>query len=132
MSVTDPIADMLVILKNGFTAHKEDVLIKGSRRSENILKILKREGFISNYKAIDDKKQGMLKAYLKYEKNHNPFLTGLRRVSKPGRRVYVRSKEVKSVYSGIGIALISTSQGIMTDKEAKEKNLGGEILCEVW
>lgn len=132
MPVTDPIADMLAILKTGVMAKKEDVLVKRSRLSENILMILKSEGFISNYKAIPDDKQGMIKVYLKYEKDKTPFLSGLKRISKPGLRVYKKNKDIKSVYGGIGIALISTSQGVVTDKDAKEKNLGGEVLCHVW
>lgn len=132
MPVTDPIADMLAILKTGVLAHKEDVIVKRSRLNENILEILKRESFISNYKAVDDKRQGLVKVYLKYEKNKTPLLSGLKKISKPGRRVYTKAKDVKSVYGGIGVALISTSQGLMTGKEAKEKRLGGEIICHVW
>jgi small subunit ribosomal protein S8 len=132
MPVTDPIADMLAVLKTGVMAHKEDIIVKRSRLNENILEILKREGFISNYKAIEDKKQGLVKVYLKYEKNKTPYLSGLRKISKPGCRVYTKSKDIRSVYGGIGVALISTPQGVITDKDAREKNLGGEILCHVW
>ncbi|UCD55190.1 MAG: 30S ribosomal protein S8 [Candidatus Omnitrophota bacterium] len=132
MPVTDPIADMLAVLRNGVMAHKDDVLVKRSKINESILEILKREGFISNCKTVDDKKQGILKVYLKYGKNNETALTGLKKISKPGLRIYVKSKEIKDVYGGIGIALISTPQGIMTDKEAKKENLGGEIICEVW
>ncbi|MBL7156878.1 MAG: 30S ribosomal protein S8 [Candidatus Omnitrophica bacterium] len=132
MSVTDPIADMLAILKTGIMAHKQTVIAKRSRLSESILEILKKEGFIANHKTIDDKRQGLIKVYLKYEKDNSPALTDLKRISKSGRKVYIKSKEIKSVYGGIGIALISTPEGVMTDREAKEKNLGGEILCHVW
>lgn len=132
MPVTDPIADMLAILKTGVTAHKETVDIKRSNLSEAVMEILKREGYISNFKGIDDKKQGMIKVYLKYAKDKTPAITDLKRISKPGLRVYVKNKEIKSVYGGIGTALISTPEGIMTGKEAKEKNLGGEILCHLW
>jgi small subunit ribosomal protein S8 len=114
MPVTDPIADMLAIIKTGIMAHKEDALVKRSRITENILAILKREGFISNFKAIEDKRQGLIKVYFK------------------GRRVYVKTKDIRQVYGGIGVALISTPAGVMTGKEAREKNLGGEILCHVW
>ncbi len=132
MPVTDPIADMLVIVKNGVMAGKQSVVVKGSKINENILKILQKEGFILNYKSVEDKKQGTIKVYLKYEKNKIPALAGLRRVSKPGLRIYTKHSEIKTVYGGIGIALISTSKGVITDKEAKEKKIGGEILCEAW
>ena len=132
MPVTDPIADMLAALKNAIMAHKEDVLVKRSKLNENIMEILKREGFISNYKAIEDKKQGTLKVYLRYGKDNTPALSGLKRISKPGLRVYIKNKEIKSVYGGIGISLISTPLGVLTGKEAKEKNLGGEVLANVW
>jgi len=132
MPVTDPIADMLVIVKNGVMAGKESVVVKGSKLNENILALLKKEGFILNHKSIEDKKQGTIKVYLRYGKDKRPALTGLRRISKPGLRIYVKNDEIKSVYSGIGVALISTSKGIVTDKEAREKKIGGEILCEIW
>ena len=132
MPVTDPIADMLTVLRNGIMAHKKDVLVKRSKINESILEILKREGFISNCKTVDDKKKSLLKVYLKYGKDSEATLTGLKKISKPGLRIYVKAREIKDVYGGIGIALISTPQGIMTDKEAKEKNLGGETICEVW
>jgi len=131
MPVTDPIADMLAILKNGIRAKKESVIVKRSNITENIMGILKREGFISNFKAIEDNKQGTIKIYLKYDKGECA-ICDLKRISKPGLRNYVKAEDVKSVYGGIGIALISTSKGVMTDKEAKEKNFGGELLCQVW
>lgn len=132
MPVTDPIADMLAALKNAFMAHKKDVLVKRSKLNENIMEILKRESFISNYKAIEDKKQGTLKVYLRYGKDNTPALTDLKRISKPGLRVYIKNKEIKSVYGGIGISLISTPLGVLTGREAKEKNLGGEVIAKVW
>ncbi|MGB2706403.1 MAG: 30S ribosomal protein S8 [Candidatus Omnitrophota bacterium] len=132
MPVTDPIADMLTVLRNGVMAHKESVLVKGSKLNENIMEILKKEGFIANYKSVEDKKQGMIKVYLKYEKDKKPAITGLKRISKPGLRIYAKNDEIKNVYGGIGIALISTSKGVVTDKEAREKKIGGEILCEAW
>jgi len=132
MPVTDPIADMLTVVKTGVMAAKKSVFVKRSCLHENILEIFKREGFIANHKSIDDKKQGMIKVYLMYEKNKTPMLTGLKRISKPGRRVYVKCKDIKSVYGGIGVALISTPRGVMTDKEAREKKMGGEILCHIW
>jgi len=132
MPITDPIADMLTVLRNGVMVHAKEVLVKRSKVNESILEILKKENFITTYKTVEDKKQGLLKTYLKYGKGNEAILTGLKKISKPGRRVYVKTKEIKEVYGGIGVALISTSQGIMTDKEAKEKRLGGEIICQVW
>jgi len=132
MTVTDTIADALTIIRNGALAGKEAVEIKKSSLCENIMGILKREGFIENHKTIDDNKQGLIKVYLKYDKDKSSALTGLKRISKPGLRVYVAKKEIKRVYGGIGIAIISTSQGLMTDKEAREKSIGGEILCQAW
>jgi len=132
MAVTDPIADMLAILKNGYMARKDTVEVKSSKLAESVMVILKREAFISNYKPVEDNRQGLLKVYLRYEKDNASAMRGLRRVSKPSRRVYVKNEDIKEVLGGIGIALISTSQGIMTDKEAKEKKLGGEILCNIW
>ncbi|MFC1576175.1 30S ribosomal protein S8 [Candidatus Omnitrophota bacterium] len=132
MSVTDPIADMLTVLRNGVMAHKEAVLVKRSKLSENILAILKNEGFISNHKSVEDKRQGLIKVYLKYDEKSDSCLKGLAKISKPGLKVYVKNKDIKSVYGGIGVALISTSQGVMTEKEAKEKKLGGEVLCHIW
>jgi len=133
MPVNDPIADMLTVVRNGVMAKKQTVEIKRSNVNLGILEILKREEFISNYKAIDDKKQGIIKVYLKYEQeSESPAIKGLKKISKTGRRVYLKTSDIKSVYGGIGIAIISTSQGIMTDKEAKEKKLGGEPLCQVW
>jgi len=132
MSLTDPIADMLTGVRNGVMAHKEDVLVKRSKVNENILSILKKEGFISNYKPIEDNKQGLLKVYLKYEKDSTPAITGLKRISKPGLRVYIKEKNIKSVYGGIGVAIISTPHGVITEKEAKEKKVGGEVLCHAW
>ena len=132
MAVTDPIADMLAVLRNGSMAKKETVEVKKSKRTENVLSILKKESFISNYKVMDDARGGLIKVYLRYEKNDTPALTGLKRISKPGRRVYTKADEIKSVYSGLGIAIISTSKGIISDKEAREKSAGGEIMCHVW
>lgn len=132
MPITDPIADMLTILKTSVLAHKEATTVKRSKLTENILEILKREGFISNYKPTEDSRQGVIKVYLKYEKNKTPYLTGLKKISKPGRRFYVKHEEIRPVYGGIGVSLISTPKGVMTGKEAKEKNLGGEVLCHVW
>jgi len=132
MPATDTIADMLTVIRNGVMAHKDSVLVKGSKISGHILEILKKEGFIANYKVIEDKKQGLIKAYLKYDADKESCLKGLKRISTPGLKVYAKVDEIKSVYGGLGVAIVSTSQGLMTDKEAKEKKVGGEVLCHVW
>ena len=132
MPVTDPISDMLTVVRNGMMAHKGSVMVKRSKLSESVLEIFKREGFISNLKSIDDNKQGMIKVYMKGGKGKSAALTGIKRISKPGLRVYVKSTAIKKVYGGIGVALVSTSKGIMTDREAKEQKLGGEVLCHIW
>jgi len=132
MAVTDPISDMLTIIRNGSFSKKETVEVKNSRISEEILKILKKEGFITNYKLMKDNKQGMLRVYLKYAKSGTPALLGIKRISKPGLRIYRKTEDVPSVYGGLGIAVISTSRGIMTDTDAREKKVGGEVLCYAW
>ncbi|MFH1380887.1 MAG: 30S ribosomal protein S8 [Candidatus Omnitrophota bacterium] len=132
MAITDPISDMLAILKNGIRAHKETIQIKRSNLNESILKILKDEGFILNHKTIDDKRQGLIKVYLRYDKDGSSYIKDLKRISKPGLRVYSKAEDIKSVYGGLGVAIFSTPEGVITDKVAKEKNIGGEVLCEIW
>ena len=132
MSVTDLIADQLTVIRNAIMVGKKDVIIKKSGTMEEILKIIKREGFIENYKPIDDNKQGKIKIYLKYLDDGTPVMENLVRVSKPGRRQYVPSKDIKNVLGGVGVAIVSTSKGVLTDKEAKEQGVGGELLCKIW
>lgn len=132
MALTDPIGDVLTMLKNAYSAGKDVVEVKNSRMHESIMRILKREKFISNYKLIRDNKQGILRIYLLYDKNGNPALMGIRRVSKPGRRVYKSKDEITPVYGGLGIEVLSTSKGVITDKEARELGVGGEAICQVW
>lgn len=132
MALTDPIADMLTVIRNASFARKETVEVKNSRMSEEIIKIFKREGFISNYKLIKDNKQGILRIYLKYLKSGNTAILGLRRISKPGLRVYKKKDELPKVYGGLGTAILSTSKGLLTDNEAREQKLGGEVICYVW
>ena len=132
MALTDPIADMLTVIRNASSSHKDVVEVKRSRLSEEITKILKRENFISNYKAIKDDKQGCLRIYLKYGKDKKPAITGLRRISKPSLRIYKSKEELPQVYSGIGVAIISTSKGLMTDNEARTSGVGGEVICYAW
>lgn len=132
MAVTDPIADMLTIIRNASSSKKNIVEVKNSKITEGIIKILKKEGFISNYKMIKDSKQGLLRIYLKYLKSGNAAILGIKRISKPGLRIYKKADMIPAVYGGLGIAVISTSKGLMTDNEARESKVGGEIICYVW
>ena len=132
MALTDPIADMLTILRNASSIRKATVEAKNSVLSENIVKLLKREGFIANYKLMKDDKQGILRIYLKYLKNGTPAILGLKRISRPGLRVYKQADELPKVYSGLGVAIISTSKGLLTDAEARDSKIGGEIICYAW
>ena len=132
MAVTDPVADMLTIIRNASRAKKDAVEVRNSRLAEEIVKILKDEKFISNYKIIKDNKQGLVRIYLKYLKNGNPAILGLKRISRPGLRNYKQADEVPEVYGGLGIAIISTSKGLMTDRGARQKMIGGEVICYAW
>jgi small subunit ribosomal protein S8 len=132
MSMTDPIADMLTRIRNAGGARFDKVDIPASRMKINLARILKEEGFIKNYKLIKDNRQGLLRVYLKYGEHQQPLILGLRRVSKPGCRVYAGHAELPKVQGGLGIAVISTSQGVVTDRQARKLQVGGEVLCEVW
>lgn len=132
MTMNDPIADLLTRIRNAAKARFNSVDIPGSNLKAEIARILKEEGFIRNYKVIKDRKQGILRVYLKYGNSSESVIYGLRRVSKPSRRIYLKSRDVKPVLNGMGISIISTSKGIMTDKKARAENVGGEILCNVW
>ena len=132
MSMSDPIADMLTRIRNAAKAKFNSVDIPGSKLKNELAKVLRDEGFIRNYKFIKDNKQGILRVYLKYGPGQSNIIIGLKRISKPSRRVYVKSKDVKPVLNGMGIAILSTSKGVMTDKRARREKVGGEILCNVW
>jgi len=132
MAISDPIADMLTRIRNAAKAKFNSVDVPGSTVKIQVAKILKSEGFIRNYKFLKDGKQGILRIYLKYGAGQSKVIYGLKRVSKPSRRVYVRCKEIKPVLNGMGIAILSTSKGVMTDKKARQDKVGGEILCHVW
>ena len=132
MSCTDFIADQLTIIRNGIMAKKKSVIIRRSKFIENVLVIIKREGFIDDYKVIEDNQQGKIKVYLKWLDDGTPFMEQLKKISTPGRRDYVSAKNVKEVMGGVGIAILSTSKGLLTDKEAKEAGVGGEVICQVW
>jgi small subunit ribosomal protein S8 len=132
MAISDPIADMLTRIRNAAKAKFNSVDVPGSTLKIELAKILKNEGFIRNYKFLKDGKQGILRIYLKYGEGQSNVIYELKRISKPSRRVYVKCKEIKPVYNGLGIAILSTSKGVMTDKSARQGKVGGEILCHVW
>ena len=130
--VTDPIADMLTRIRNAILARHDSVLVPASRMKLAIAKILKEEGFISDYEVLKGKPQRVIKIYLKYAEKKEPVLTGLKRVSKPGLRIYVQRAEIPRVYGGLGIAIVSTSKGVMTGHQAWRQKVGGELLCYIW
>jgi small subunit ribosomal protein S8 len=131
MTVTDPIADMLTRIRNAIMASHDGVLVASSKTKLSIVKVLKEEGFIDRYEVLKGKPQSMIKIDLKYT-DEQPAILGLERVSKPGLRVYSEGHEIPRVYGGLGIAIISTSKGVMTGQEAWRQHIGGEILCYVW
>ena len=132
MVMTDPIADMLTRIRNANTVRHEKLELPASNSKRNIAEILKREGFVRDVEMIEDSKQGIIRIFLKYGSNNERVITGLKRISKPGLRVYAKADEVPRVLGGLGIALVSTSKGIMTDKEARQQQVGGEVLAYVW
>ncbi len=132
MVMTDPIADFLTRIRNANSVNHEKVEIPASNIKKTMAAILKEEGFIKDFEYIDDGKQGVLRLYLKYGPSKQKVISGIKRISKPGLRVYVKKDEVPRVLGGLGMAVISTSQGIMTDKEARKRQLGGEVICYVW
>jgi small subunit ribosomal protein S8 len=132
MSQTDPIADMLTRIRNAMIVKKRDVAVPSSKLKVEIAKILKEEGYIRNFKVIDDNKQGILNIALKYTEDGESVISGLRRVSRPGCRLFCTKDSIPKVLDGLGIAIISTSQGIMTGKKSEELGVGGEILCHIW
>jgi small subunit ribosomal protein S8 len=132
MAISDPIADMLTVIRNGCKAKLKKVEVPSSRLKQDILKVLLMERFINNYKYIEDGKQGKLRVYLKYTDDEKSVISGIQKVSTPGLRRYADKKRVPRVRGGLGIAILTTSQGVMTGKEAKHKGIGGEILCRVW
>ena len=132
MSMTDPIADMLTRIRNAVRASYHTVDIPSSKLKIEITKILKSEGFIRNYRVINEKGQRKLKIFLKYDENGELAIRGLKRVSKPSRRVYEKSKNIPKVLNGFGINIVSTSKGMMTDRQARGMGIGGEIVCSIW
>jgi small subunit ribosomal protein S8 len=132
MVMTDPIADMLTRIRNGNHAKHEFVDIPSSKIKKEIANILLEEGYIKGFDVIDDGKQGIIRVELKYQQNKERVITGIKRISKPGLRVYVNKDETPRVLGGLGIAVLSTSQGILTDKKARIQGVGGEVICYVW
>ncbi|WP_139492783.1 30S ribosomal protein S8 [Brevibacillus dissolubilis] len=132
MVMTDPIADMLTRIRNANLVRHEKVEIPASNIKKEIARILKEEGFIRDAEFIDDNKQGVIRLFLKYGTGNERVITGLKRISKPGLRVYAKNNEVPRVLGGLGIAILSTSNGLMTDKQARQSHVGGEVLAYVW
>ena len=132
MSLTDPISNLLTNVRNAAGAKKETVDVPASKLGQRILEIFKNDGYIEDVRLLKDNKQGILKVYLKYEKNKKSVIMGAKRISRPGLRVYVEQGEVPRVLNGLGIAVISTSKGVMTDREARKHKIGGEVLCYIW
>jgi len=130
--MTDPIADLLTRIRNGMTVRLERVDVPSSKLKVNIVRILREEGYIKNYKVMKDNKQGVLRIFLKYTDSNLPAIKGIQRVSKPGRRVYVGYDGIPPVLSGLGLGILSTSKGVMSDREARRQNIGGEVICSVW
>jgi small subunit ribosomal protein S8 len=131
-AITDPIADLLTRIRNAQRANHDDLQIPGSKLKLEIVKLLAQEKYINGYEWIDDDKQGKIKVFLKYGPRRERVITDIQRVSKPGIRVYKGSTELPRVLNGMGLAIISTSKGLMTDREARRQRLGGEVLCTVW
>lgn len=132
MVMTDPIADFLTRVRNANLARHESLEVPASNVKKEIANILKREGFVKNVEVVEDDKQGVIRVFLKYGQDNERVITGLKRISKPGLRVYAKAGDVPKVLNGLGIAIVSTSEGVVTDKEARAKNIGGEILAYVW
>lgn len=132
MSVSDPVADFLTCIRNAIGAKHRKLDVPASRMKTELAKVLLRERFINNFKTIEDDRQGVLRIYLKYTNDETSVITDLKRVSKPGRRVYVGKERIPRVMGGLGVSVLSTSRGLMTDREARDAGLGGELVCQVW
>ncbi|WP_010652081.1 30S ribosomal protein S8 [Oceanobacillus massiliensis] len=132
MVMTDPIADMLTRIRNANMVKHEKLELPASKMKKEIADILKREGFVKDYELVEDNKQGVLRIFLKYSASEDRVITGIKRISKPGLRVYAKADEVPRVLNGLGIAIVSTSKGVLSDKEARSQAVGGEVLAYVW
>lgn len=129
---TDPVADMLTRIRNANQAGHEDLLVPASKLKVELAKLLQSEGYICGYEMVQGDKYNCIKITLKYRENRQPVLSGLKRVSKPGLRIYSKASKMPKVYDGLGIAVVSTSKGLLTDRKARKENIGGEVLCYVW
>lgn len=132
MTITDSIAELLTRIRNANQAKKNRVDIPSSKMKQEIARILKEEGYIKNYRVISDRRQGILRIYLKYTSKKERVISGIERISKPSLKHYVKRVKIPRVLGGLGVAILSTSQGIMTDREARKRRLGGEIICHIW
>ena len=132
MSMTDPIADMLTRIRNGITSRHDRVELPSSKLKVEVAKILKSEGFITNYKVVEEGPQPTLRLYLKYSNDGEPVIHGIERISRPGRRVYRGKEAIPEVLGGLGLAIVSTSQGVLSGQDAVRKGVGGEVLCQIW
>ena len=132
MSVSDPVADFLTSVRNAIRAKHRKVDVPASKLKTEIAKVLLRERYINNFKVIEDTRQGVLRVYLKYAGDESSVITGIKRVSTPGRRLYVAKDQIPRVMGGMGTSILSTSRGLMTDREARDAGLGGEIMCQIW
>ena len=132
MSLSDPISDMLTRIRNGIMASYDTVDIPSSRLKINIAKILKAEGFIKNYKILPDRQHGIIRVFMKYDDKGAPLISGLKRVSKPSGRIYAGKDRIPVVLNGLGMSILTTPKGVMTDRQARKMGVGGEILCSVW
>ena len=132
MTMTDPVADMLTRIRNANTAGHANVEIPASKMKKNIADILVKEGYIKGYELVEDDKQGIIKVQMKYGADKQKVISGIKRISKPGLKVYAKSSDVPKVLGGLGVAIISTSNGLITDKEARSMGVGGEVICYVW
>ncbi|MBE3571582.1 MAG: 30S ribosomal protein S8 [Moorella humiferrea] len=130
--MTDPIADFLTRIRNANMVYQEKVEVPASKMKRAIAEIMKNEGYIKNYEYIEDGKQGILRIYLKYGPNKEKVITGIKRISRPGLRIYARKGEIPKVLGGLGVAIISTSKGVLTDKQARREGVGGEVICYIW
>jgi small subunit ribosomal protein S8 len=132
MNTSDPLSDLLTRISNGLTAGHDKVDVPASRVKEAVLKVLEAEGFIASYRRVEERGRPILRVGLKYDHDGEPVVSGLERVSRPGRRVYARADEIPKVLGGLGVSIVSTSKGIVTDRTARQARLGGEVLCNVW
>lgn len=132
MTMSDPIADMLTRVRNANMVRHEKLELPASNIKKEIAEILKKEGFVKSVEYIEDDKQGVIRMFLKYGQNNESVITGLKRISKPGLRVYAKADELPKVLNGLGIALVSTSEGVLTDKDARQRGIGGEVLAYIW